>query len=156
MKKSNLIKICPVLSRKQDNKCYKYFQTMQSDPNFGNTFRAQALRFVLPLRPKRTGNTDENLVKWKQSEAEAYYLKNGEIIVKPEIICNSCELPRINYDYLAEPYRYFYAMDCDVETEKTGSVSIILEIVENACNNHHRQQFSNRLTIQLQVLSVAV
>lgn len=76
---------------------------MQSDPNFGNSLRARPDRFILPLNPVSKSDTHLNLVNLKNSKAEAYYLPNGEIIAKPERICDfGCELPRINNDYLGK------------------------------------------------------
>lgn len=77
---------------------------MQSNPKFGESFRARAERFVLPLKPEPSDDSNKNLVTLKNSKAEAYYLSNGDIIVRPERICDVvCEVPRINYNYLGKP-----------------------------------------------------
>lgn len=63
--------------------------------------RSRPDRFVLPLKPK--SQDGKNLVTFKNSKAEAYYLSNGDIMVKPERICDlDCELPRINDKYLGK------------------------------------------------------
>lgn len=76
---------------------------MQSNPNSANSFRARPDRFVLPLNPDLNNDNKVNLVKLDNTRAKAYPLPNGEIITKPERICDiGCELPRINNNYLGK------------------------------------------------------
>lgn len=73
---------------------------MQSNPHYSKSFRSRPDRFVLPLKPEQYSD-NANLVRLKNSKAEAHLLSDGNIIVKPERICDiGCEAPRINYEYL--------------------------------------------------------
>lgn len=56
----------------------------------------------------------------------AHRLPNGNIFVKPELLCDlGCETPRLNTDsYVGREYRYFYAISCDVDLDNPGTVSI--------------------------------
>lgn len=68
-------------------------------------------------------NKQENFL---QGKAAAFRLPNGNIFVKPELLCDlGCETPRINNDSnLGKEYRYFYAISSDVDIENPGSVSL--------------------------------
>lgn len=59
-------------------------------------------------------------------KSAAFRLTNGQIFVKPELLCElGCETPRINYESkLGKEYQYFYAMSSDVDIENPGTVSI--------------------------------
>ncbi|KAK0180972.1 hypothetical protein PV327_003298 [Microctonus hyperodae] len=118
-------------------------KNMQKNPDYAKLSRARPLRFMLPLNeinltmstvdPKMTSSSQvitdllnpnyssENIL---HQNASAYSLRNGEIYVKPELICNlGCETPRINYDrYLGREYRYFYAISSDVDAENPGTL----------------------------------
>ena len=61
-----------------------------------------------------------------QKRAAAFKLTNGDIFVKPELLCDlGCETPRINLQSnLGREYRYFYAISSDVDLENPGTVSI--------------------------------
>ncbi|XP_043785950.1 carotenoid isomerooxygenase isoform X2 [Apis laboriosa] len=63
--------------------------------------------------------------------ATAHKLANGDIFVKPELLCDlGCETPRLNYDsYLGREYRYFYAISSDVDLENPGTI-IKVDILE--------------------------
>lgn len=63
--------------------------------------------------------------------AAAHRLPDGNIFVKPELLCDlGCETPRINYDsYLGREYRYFYAISSDVDLENPGTI-IKVDILE--------------------------
>lgn len=54
----------------------------------------------------------------------AHRLPNGNIFVKPELLCDvGCETPRINTDFhLGKEYRYFYAIACDMDLNNPGTV----------------------------------
>ncbi|KAF2894758.1 hypothetical protein ILUMI_11414 [Ignelater luminosus] len=100
-------------------------KNLQSDPYAAKALKCHCTRFVLPLAEfsenlNMTDNT--NLVNIPNSEAEAHFLPDGKIFVKPELLCNiGCELPRINYEkYLGKEYQYFYAMGMDIDAEKPG------------------------------------
>lgn len=123
---------------------------MHKNPDYANLFRGRPLRFVLPLKdPPVNTPTEENLIKTKtvnqsviekpeqdeianknnvesllQRKASAHRLPNGNIFVKPELLCNlGLETPRINYDYyLGKEYRYFYGISSDVDIENPGTV----------------------------------
>lgn len=101
---------------------------MQENPDFARTFRTNPARFVMPLHPQSKERNNGNLIKLDGTGAEAFYLPNGDIIVKPEPLCEiSCELPRFHYEnFLGQQYRYFYAICGDLQTDKPGSVSIFL------------------------------
>lgn len=60
-----------------------------------------------------------------ERKATAHRLPNGNIFVKPELLCDlGCETPRINYDsYVGTEYRYFYAISSDVDIEHPGTVT---------------------------------
>lgn len=76
---------------------------MQSNPNFARSIRSRPKRFVLPLKPKPNTHKIENLVTLKGTKAEAQYISNDKILVKPETICESnSELPRINDNHLGK------------------------------------------------------
>ncbi|XP_043257940.1 carotenoid isomerooxygenase [Colletes gigas] len=57
-------------------------------------------------------------------KASAHRLSNGNVYLKPELLCNlGCETPRLNYDsYLGKEYRYFYAISSDVDLENPGTI----------------------------------
>nr|XP_003702796.1 PREDICTED: carotenoid isomerooxygenase isoform X1 [Megachile rotundata] len=63
--------------------------------------------------------------------AAAHRLPDGNIVVKPELLCDlGCETPRLNYDsYLGREYRYFYAISSDVDLENPGTI-IKVDILE--------------------------
>ncbi|XP_047353486.1 carotenoid isomerooxygenase isoform X1 [Vespa velutina] len=78
-------------------------------------------------------NEDNNGIKKKneyhsknllERKATAHKLPNGNIFVKPELLCDlGCETPRINYDsYVGTEYRYFYAISSDVDIEYPGTL----------------------------------
>lgn len=59
-----------------------------------------------------------------QRKAAAHKLADGNIFVKPELLCDlGCETPRINYDsHLGMEYRYFYAISSDVDIDNPGTL----------------------------------
>lgn len=59
--------------------------------------------------------------------AAAHRLPDGNIFVKPELLCDlGCETPRLNnVSYLGREYRYFYAISSDVDLENPGTVIVI-------------------------------
>ncbi|XP_066503498.1 beta,beta-carotene 15,15'-dioxygenase isoform X2 [Hoplias malabaricus] len=63
-------------------------------------------RFVLPLADK--GEAGEDLVKLKSTTASAVKEKDGKILCQPEVLADGVELPRINYNYNGQKYRYVY------------------------------------------------
>jgi carotenoid isomerooxygenase len=120
-------------------------RNMQSNPDYAKMFKGRPLRFVLPLatktKPKsltslknffstsvEDANVNEttsiNLVKLKDSDAEAYYMPDGSIFCKPELLCNlGCETPRINYEKnLGVDYQFFFAISSDVDAENPGTL----------------------------------
>lgn len=120
------------------------FQSMKFNPNYAEMFRSRPNRFVLPMKLELGTKKNENLVVLEGTTAKACYLENGDILVEPEEICDiGCETPRINYEnylgkcfetidmnlrfdsFLGKPYRYFYAISSDVDSEKSGCVSIL-------------------------------
>ncbi|XP_032669316.1 carotenoid isomerooxygenase-like [Odontomachus brunneus] len=63
---------------------------------------------------------DENILLRKST---AYRLPDGNVFVKPELLCNSlCELPRINGSHLGKEYRYFYAISQDTSTNNSAII----------------------------------
>jgi carotenoid isomerooxygenase len=112
---------------------------MQHNENYANMFRSKPVRFVLPLKPDKARF---NLVQLTDTTAEAHYLPNGEIFVKPEDLSDlGCETPRINYEqYLGtmdsciiqsdtnsdiivgKEYRFFYAISADVDAANPGTI----------------------------------
>ncbi|KAJ3624233.1 hypothetical protein MTP99_017875 [Tenebrio molitor] len=96
-------------------------KNMQHNENYANMFRSKPVRFVLPLKPDKTRL---NLVQLTGTTAEAHYLPNGEIFVKPENLSDlGCETPRINYEqYLGKEYRFFYAISADVDAANPGTI----------------------------------
>ena len=123
---------------------------MHKNPDYANLFRGRPLRFVLPMKdPPVNTPTEEDLITIKtvnqsaiknlgedqisiknniesllQRKASAHRLPNGNIFVKPELLCDlGLETPRINYDfYLGKEYRYFYGISSDVDIENPGTV----------------------------------
>nr|XP_034192009.1 carotenoid isomerooxygenase isoform X1 [Osmia lignaria] len=73
-------------------------------------------------------NNEKNIFRRK---AAAHRLPDGNIIVKPELLCDlGCETPRLNYDsYFGREYRYFYAISSDVDLENPGTI-IKVDILE--------------------------
>lgn len=95
--------------------------TMQNNPEFENMLLTRPVRFVLPMEPK--SDQQENLVELKNTTAKAFYLPDGNIMVKPEKLSDtSCELPRFNYDYMGKKYKYCYGICFDVGSEYAGNV----------------------------------
>lgn len=72
---------------------------------------------------KNNNNSQGNIL---QRKAAAFRLADGEIFVRPELLCDlGCETPRINYaSNLGKEYRYFYAISSDVDVENPGTVDI--------------------------------
>ncbi|CAH2002037.1 unnamed protein product [Acanthoscelides obtectus] len=100
-------------------------KSMQQNPNYAKMFRGRPARFVLPLNPEKMDKElNRNLIKLKNSKAKAYYLPDGEILVKPERLLDlGCETPRIHYEhYIGKPYRYFYAISSDVDAKNPGTI----------------------------------
>ncbi|XP_072516214.1 beta,beta-carotene 15,15'-dioxygenase isoform X2 [Salminus brasiliensis] len=75
-------------------------------------------RFVLPLSDK--GETGEDLVKLKYTNASAVKEKEGRLLCQPEVLTEGVELPRINYNYNGQKYKYVYL----TVAEMTDSTSI--------------------------------
>ncbi|XP_044262087.1 carotenoid isomerooxygenase [Tribolium madens] len=96
-------------------------KNMQHNPNYAEMFRSKPLRFVLPLKP---AETNSNLIQLSDTNCEAYYQPDGEIIIIPEKLSDlGCETPRINYEqYLGKQYRYFYAISADVDAANPGTI----------------------------------
>lgn len=114
---------------------------MQHNPDYAKMFRGRPLRFVLPLLSKERrkalrdlgkDKNQENLVRIPNTKARAY-LKEDNIIVKPELLCDlGCETPRIYYEkHLGKEYQYFYAISSDVDAENPGTVRSTLKFVLN-------------------------
>lgn len=96
---------------------------MDKNPNYGRLFRGRPLRFVLPLAPL-AADADTNLVTLSGSNATAWW-QGDEVLVRPELLCDvGCEVPRFNYSLLGQPYRYFYAISSDVDSENPATVSL--------------------------------
>ncbi|XP_076183038.1 neither inactivation nor afterpotential B isoform X2 [Ptiloglossa arizonensis] len=57
-------------------------------------------------------------------KATAHRLPDGNIFVKPELLCDlGCETPRLSYEcYLGREYRYFYAISSDVDLDNPGTI----------------------------------
>ncbi|XP_074107320.1 neither inactivation nor afterpotential B [Cotesia typhae] len=123
-------------------------KNMHKNPNYAELFRGRPLRFILPLGEDGHDHTsEENLIKIESMhqtvnsndnnnnrnfrdtkdmlsrKASAYFLPDGKIFVKPELICDlGCETPRFNYERLGKEYRYFYAISSDVDLDNPGTV----------------------------------
>ncbi|XP_050504093.1 carotenoid isomerooxygenase isoform X1 [Diabrotica virgifera virgifera] len=99
-------------------------KTMQTNPDYAKMFRGRPGRFVLPLNSNSNTDKTKNLVGIKNTRAKAYYMSDGNIFVKPEKLCDlGCETPRIHYEkYLGKPYKYFYAISSDVDSEIPGTL----------------------------------
>nr|CAI5820208.1 unnamed protein product [Callosobruchus analis] len=100
-------------------------KSMQQNPNYAKMFRGRPARFALPLNPECMEDAvNKNLIELENTKAKAYYLSNGDILVKPERIVDlGCETPRIHYEhYLGQPYRYFYAISSDVDAKNPGTI----------------------------------
>ena len=71
-----------------------------------------------------TNNNNNNKENLLERKAAAFRLPNGNIFVKPELLCDlGCETPRINNEsHLGKEYRYFYAISSDVDIENPGTV----------------------------------
>jgi carotenoid isomerooxygenase len=83
-----------------------FMQDMQQNPDYASAFKSKPVRFVLPLKPDRTC---DSLIQLQGTKAEACYLPNGEIFVKPEALSDlSCETPRINYDKYLGTASWYY------------------------------------------------
>ena len=69
--------------------------------------------------------TEEQLDGILEKKASAHRLPNGDLFVKPELLCDmGCETPRFNSDlHSGKEYRYFYAISSDVDLENPGTVS---------------------------------
>ena len=83
-------------------------------------------RFVLPLQPHV--GLDGNLNSLPYSDSSASWQKDGSIFIRPDELCSlGCETPRINYDvYNSRKYRYFYAVNADVDAHNPGTVNSCL------------------------------
>uniref|UniRef100_A0A3P8YFU0 Beta-carotene oxygenase 1 n=1 Tax=Esox lucius TaxID=8010 RepID=A0A3P8YFU0_ESOLU len=68
-------------------------------------------RFALPVQTDSTLDVGEDLVKLKYTTASAVKDKDGKLLCQPEVLCESVELPRINYDFNGRKYRFVY-MTC--------------------------------------------
>ncbi|XP_033606319.1 carotenoid isomerooxygenase isoform X2 [Cryptotermes secundus] len=100
-------------------------QGIQKNPDYARMFRGRPLRFVLPLKNVSSDTAPEtNLVTLQGAKATAYRLYDGNIFSQPELLCDlGCETPRIYYEkYLGQPYRYFYAISCDVDADNPGTL----------------------------------
>ncbi|KOC68687.1 Beta,beta-carotene 9',10'-oxygenase [Habropoda laboriosa] len=82
-----------------------------------------------PVKANRDKRNDYKNVL--QRRAAAHRLPDGNVFVKPELLCDlGCETPRLNYDsYLGREYRYFYAISSDVDLENPGTI-IKVDILE--------------------------
>ena len=75
-----------------------------------------------PSKTSKDNNSDYR--NTLQRRAAAHRLPDGNIFVKPELLCDlGCETPRLNYDsYLGREYRYFYAISSDVDLDNPGTI----------------------------------
>ncbi|KAG9267116.1 beta,beta-carotene 15,15'-dioxygenase-like [Astyanax mexicanus] len=81
-------------------------------------------RFVLPLTDK--GEMGEDLVKLKYTKASAVKEKEGKLLCQPEVLTEGVELPRINYNYSGQKYRYVYLTVAET-TESTSITKLDVE-----------------------------
>ncbi|XP_030369996.1 carotenoid isomerooxygenase [Scaptodrosophila lebanonensis] len=65
-----------------------------------------------------------NLVTLENTEAQAFKSTTGDILLRPEMLCDwGCETPRIYYErYMGKKYRYFYAISSDVAADNPGTL----------------------------------
>ncbi|XP_076293065.1 neither inactivation nor afterpotential B isoform X1 [Lasioglossum baleicum] len=75
-----------------------------------------------------------------ERKASAHRLPDGNIFVKPELLCDlGCETPRLNYDcFLGREYRYFYAISSDVDLENPGTI-IKVDILKKTRKTWHEK-----------------
>lgn len=93
-----------------------------------NKFGSEFVKASINDTNKDKRNDYQNVLRRR---ATAHKLANGDIFVKPELLCDlGCETPRLNYDsYLGREYRYFYAISSDVDLENPGTI-IKVDILE--------------------------
>lgn len=65
-------------------------------------------RYVLPLNITKESERGVNLVTLKDTSASAVIQDDGSVFCQPDTVFTGLELPRINYDFNAKKYRYFY------------------------------------------------
>lgn len=125
-------------------------KNLHKNPDYAKLFRGRPLRFILPMKvpegeeipvevnlvedfkstfipPDKNLPAEEEGIEienFDRRTASAHRLPDGNILVKPELLCDlGCETPRINYDsHLGKKYRYFYAISSDVDSDNPGSL----------------------------------
>lgn len=98
-------------------------QTAQQNPDYYKQFRSRPKRFVIPLIVKNE-NLGENQVTLNYTECQVKFIDDQTLWIEPEMIVDvGCELPQISYNqYASKFYRYFYAINSDVEYKHCGAV----------------------------------
>ncbi|KAM3857269.1 beta,beta-carotene 15,15'-dioxygenase [Diretmus argenteus] len=65
-------------------------------------------RFALPLDIHQDSPRGNNLVTLRDTTATAVLQEDGSVYCQPDVLFEGLEMPRINYNFNAKKYRYFY------------------------------------------------
>ena len=96
-------------------------QDAQRNPEYLKQFFCRPKRFVLPLTVRSPG---EKLVDPALSTCQVRLTEKNKLWIEPELIIDiGCELPQLDYfNNYGKFYRYFYAINSDIDYEFCGSV----------------------------------
>nr|XP_045609656.1 carotenoid isomerooxygenase-like [Procambarus clarkii] len=91
--------------------------------NLGNELDGgNVKRIVVPLGVSEKAAPELNLVMLPGSKAKAHRLKDGSLLLTPEVITDyAYEIPTLNPSYVGKRYRYFYGSSGNM-TSTTGKV----------------------------------
>ncbi|CAF0916761.1 unnamed protein product [Adineta ricciae] len=107
----------------------------QLNPDFAKQFRGRPKRFVLPLSLESNRNEPLGV---DYSSCKVTLLDSNNLWIEPELIADvGCELPQIDYyQFHGKFYRYFYAINSDVDYEQCGALRKIDILSKTAISWH--------------------
>ncbi|CAF2314857.1 unnamed protein product [Rotaria sp. Silwood2] len=110
-------------------------ENAQQNPDYIKQFRSRPKRFVLPISIKQD---NENLVDLNYTTCQVKLIDKNNLWIEPELIIDmGCELPQIDYfRYYGKFYRYFYAINTDIEYQYCGSIRKI-DVHSKSCKIWH-------------------
>ncbi|CAF0942936.1 unnamed protein product [Rotaria sordida] len=113
-------------------------ENAQQNPDYFKQFRSRPKRFVLPISIKKD---NENLVDLNYTTCQVKLIDNKNLWIEPELIIDmGCELPQIDYfRHYGKFYRYFYAINTDVDYQYCGSVRKI-DVHSKTCQIWHEPE----------------
>ncbi|UJR25603.1 hypothetical protein I4U23_006947 [Adineta vaga] len=114
----------------------------QKNPDFARQFRGRPKRFVLPLP---TQNNEEETFGLSYTSCQITRYESNKFWIEPELIVDiGCELPQFDYfRYYGNFYRYFYAINSDVDFEQCGALRKIDILSKTSLSWHEEDCYTS-------------